>query len=395
MVPPSLDAGRKPLSILIREVTSVNPRRPSLAGSRTRRRSVTSWWHDRDSVTRRLRVLTGPCAATSYSDLETAFLICRPRPQEGGTVTARRPPCACRSSRTRSATTSPPRCGWPGRWTSPPSRSGSSTGTTSCTTRRPPGAGSPGNFRRAASPGRYGAVRRGGGSGTVDPPRAREGRRPRRRLGPGRLRDGGLGRPTRRATRRRVRRIPLDGDALRHAPGRTGDGHPRQRGIVAGVGPYRRRRAPVNTAPAPVTGRAPRLAVIGAGANIWPFHLRAIRATGFDLVAVHDVAAERAWAVAADAGCAAADSLAELFTVDSDAVAILAPHRQHHQLVRVALAAGRHVLVEKPIAVTVDEARDLGTAAQASGRLPPECLQHRTPPQPAEARPLPRTRGPR
>ncbi|OLB75084.1 MAG: hypothetical protein AUI14_21850 [Actinobacteria bacterium 13_2_20CM_2_71_6] len=147
----------------------------------------------------------------------------------------------------------------------------------------------------------------------------------------------------------------------------------------------------MNTAPAPVTGRAPRLAVIGAGANIWPFHLRAIRATGFDLVAVHDVAAERAWAVAADAGCAAADSLAELFTVDSDAVAILAPHRQHHQLVRVALAAGRHVLVEKPIAVTVDEARDLGTAAQASGRLLAVCFQHRTRTELVEARRLVRT----
>jgi len=52
-----------------------------------------------------------------------------------------------------------------------------------------------------------------------------------------------------------------------------------------------------------------RLAVVGAGANIWAFHHRAIRATGFDVAAVHDMVTDRAKAVAAELGCVAADTL--------------------------------------------------------------------------------------
>lgn len=122
----------------------------------------------------------------------------------------------------------------------------------------------------------------------------------------------------------------------------------------------------------------PRLAVVGVGANIWPFHERAIRATGFELAAVYDVAAQRARAAGERLGCPTAGSLDELLAVECDAVSILAPHRHHHDLVRAALAAGRHVLVEKPIAVTVEEARDLCAAAAAAGRLLGVCFQHRT-----------------
>src|SRR5262249_54990191 len=50
----------------------------------------------------------------------------------------------------------------------------------------------------------------------------------------------------------------------------------------------------------------------------------------------------------------------------------------HHALARTALAAGRHVLVEKPIAVTVEEAHDLCAAAQTAGRLLAVCFQQRT-----------------
>jgi predicted dehydrogenase len=122
----------------------------------------------------------------------------------------------------------------------------------------------------------------------------------------------------------------------------------------------------------------PRLAVVGAGANIWPFHERAVQAAGFTLAAVYDVAVERARPVGERLGCPVAGSLSELLAVDCDAVTVLAPHRQHYELVKDALAAGRHVLVEKPVAVTVEEARDLGTAAAGAGRLLGVCLQQRT-----------------
>lgn len=134
-----------------------------------------------------------------------------------------------------------------------------------------------------------------------------------------------------------------------------------------------------------------RLAIVGAGANIWGFHHRAITATGLSVVAVQDVVAERAGAVGAQLGCLATDSLDELLAVDCDAVSILAPHRFHHELVRAALVAGRNVLVEKPITVTVEEARDLCDAARDSGRVLAVCFQQRTRTELVRARELVRS----
>ncbi len=42
-----------------------------------------------------------------------------------------------------------------------------------------------------------------------------------------------------------------------------------------------------------------------------------------------------------------------------EAVLVATPPRTHHALVRRALEAGRHVLVEKPLANTAEQARDL------------------------------------
>jgi len=134
-----------------------------------------------------------------------------------------------------------------------------------------------------------------------------------------------------------------------------------------------------------------RIAVVGAGANIWPFHLRAIRAAGLTVVAVQDVVGGRAKAVGADIGCPATDSLDELLAVDCDAVAVLAPHREHHALAKAALAAGRHVLVEKPITATVEDARDLVAAARTAGRVLAVCFQQRTRSELVEARRLVRS----
>jgi predicted dehydrogenase len=50
-----------------------------------------------------------------------------------------------------------------------------------------------------------------------------------------------------------------------------------------------------------------------------------------------------------------------------DAVLVATPPRTHHSLVRQALAAGKHVLVEKPLATTAADARDLVDLADREG----------------------------
>ena len=52
---------------------------------------------------------------------------------------------------------------------------------------------------------------------------------------------------------------------------------------------------------------------------------------------------------------------------DLEAVAIATPPHTHHALVRAALEAGKHVLVEKPLARTADEAAELMELADEKG----------------------------
>jgi predicted dehydrogenase len=50
-----------------------------------------------------------------------------------------------------------------------------------------------------------------------------------------------------------------------------------------------------------------------------------------------------------------------------EAVIIATPPRTHHALAKQALLAGKHVLVEKPLATTLEDARDLAATAEAEG----------------------------
>ena len=50
-----------------------------------------------------------------------------------------------------------------------------------------------------------------------------------------------------------------------------------------------------------------------------------------------------------------------------DAVLVATPPHTHHPIVRAALEAGKHVLVEKPLATTSDDARDLIEVAERRG----------------------------
>jgi len=89
------------------------------------------------------------------------------------------------------------------------------------------------------------------------------------------------------------------------------------------------------------------------------------------VVAVCDAQLERAERAGAGTG-------AELITTDSsrliarpdvDLVVVATPSRTHYRLAREAIAAGKHVLIMKPMTTRVDEAEELVTLAQANGVL--------------------------
>jgi predicted dehydrogenase len=88
------------------------------------------------------------------------------------------------------------------------------------------------------------------------------------------------------------------------------------------------------------------------------------------LVAVASRSREKAEAVAHRFGAEPVTGYAALLDrVDIDAVYVPLPPALHHEWVAKALAAGKHVLAEKPLATDHAEAADLVAAARAGNRL--------------------------
>jgi predicted dehydrogenase len=112
-----------------------------------------------------------------------------------------------------------------------------------------------------------------------------------------------------------------------------------------------------------------RVALIGYGYAGRTFHAPLVRATpGLELVAVSSSRPER---VAADLpGVEVVPSARELFSTTSvDLVVIATPPDSHAPLAAAALGAGRHVVIDKPIAPTLQDARGLASLAQRTQRV--------------------------
>ena len=111
-----------------------------------------------------------------------------------------------------------------------------------------------------------------------------------------------------------------------------------------------------------------RAAVVGAG-YLGRFHAQKYAANeACRLVAVVDTRADVAQRVAQECGCEAlADHRALIGRVDVASVATTTP--QHARIAGELLAAGIHVLVEKPITTTVAEAEGLIALAQKHQRV--------------------------
>jgi predicted dehydrogenase len=118
-----------------------------------------------------------------------------------------------------------------------------------------------------------------------------------------------------------------------------------------------------------------RVAVIGCGA-IAHAHIPAIHgAPGVEVAGVLDTDGARARAVAARYGIGVIydDWAAVLQDDDVDVVVLLLPHHLHRAFAVEALAAGKHVMCEKPLATTLADCDAMIDAAARAGRALMPC----------------------
>jgi predicted dehydrogenase len=106
-----------------------------------------------------------------------------------------------------------------------------------------------------------------------------------------------------------------------------------------------------------------RIGVIGVGA-LGFHHARILRdVPGAELVGIHDANAARATQVASELGVTAFPALEGLLDA-VDAATIVVPTPLHFEVAMAALERGRHLLIEKPIATSLEEADTLLMAAK-------------------------------
>lgn len=111
-----------------------------------------------------------------------------------------------------------------------------------------------------------------------------------------------------------------------------------------------------------------RTCVVGVG-RLGSEHARILaRLAGSELVGVHDVDTERGEALAGKLGLRHFPELAPLLEA-AEATVVAVPTADHAPVAEAALRAGCHVLVEKPLAPTLEEADALIQLAEADGRV--------------------------
>jgi predicted dehydrogenase len=108
-----------------------------------------------------------------------------------------------------------------------------------------------------------------------------------------------------------------------------------------------------------------RAAIAGLG-FIGPVHLRAARLAGAEIVGISGSDPDRMRAAAASLDVARVYDSSEALATDPhvDVVHICTPNHVHASLARLALAAGKHVICEKPLATTAADAAELVELAE-------------------------------
>jgi predicted dehydrogenase len=131
-----------------------------------------------------------------------------------------------------------------------------------------------------------------------------------------------------------------------------------------------------------------RAAVIGTG-FVGPFHVDAIRRAGHaDVVALVGSNAERTRERAAALGVPGAVTELDEVLGEVDVVHVCTPNDSHVAFAERALNAGKHVVVEKPLALSVSDGRRLQELAAERGRHGAVAFTYRGYPMVREARRL-------
>jgi len=111
-----------------------------------------------------------------------------------------------------------------------------------------------------------------------------------------------------------------------------------------------------------------RFGVVGTG-SLGFHHARILRdVDGVEMVGFHDSRAERRSEVARELGIEPHETLEGLLDV-ADAIVVAVPTTAHEEVALAALARGVHLLVEKPMAPSVEAADRILAAAEASGAV--------------------------
>jgi predicted dehydrogenase len=115
-----------------------------------------------------------------------------------------------------------------------------------------------------------------------------------------------------------------------------------------------------------------KVGIAGLGRSGWKIHAETLAAMGdkFTVVAVTDQRAERQAEAKEKFGCKAYDDIQPLLAqADVELVVIATPNHLHAQQAIAAMVAGKHVLCEKPFAMSTAEADQVIATSNRTGRV--------------------------
>jgi predicted dehydrogenase len=117
--------------------------------------------------------------------------------------------------------------------------------------------------------------------------------------------------------------------------------------------------------------RTYRIGIIGAGGIVRGCHLPAYRSQGWEVVRIASRTAERARSVAEEFDVPSwSDDLLDVVRDERvEVVDLVLPDHLHREFAEAAFAAGKHVMCQKPMATTLEDARAIVAAGERAGRV--------------------------